>query len=114
MVPRTDNPNSTWYCCNGRTELGADVCSVTSVRRELIDTAVYSYFEQVRLDVEATRHQLAEARDRKLSEVHALRVEAERDAQRAADRLARVRRSGCRTRSGSLCTSSIAMPLGQA
>lgn len=56
------------------------------------DEAVYSYFERVGLDVEATRQQLAEGRDRKLAEVRALREGAEDEAQRASERLSRVRR----------------------
>jgi hypothetical protein len=42
--------------------------------------------------MEATRKAVAEARDRKLTEVRALRDEAEREAHRAEERLARVRR----------------------
>jgi hypothetical protein len=45
----------------------------------------------VALDVEATRAQLAESRDRKLAEVRALHAGAERQAQHTEDRLARVR-----------------------
>lgn len=43
------------------------------------------------MDVEATRAQLAQSRNQKLPEIAALRTEAEQEAQRAADRLARVR-----------------------
>lgn len=57
-----------------------------------IDSAVYRYFEQVRLDVEATRRAIAEARNHKLAEVRALRDAAETEVQRAEERLGRVRR----------------------
>ena len=62
------------------------------MRRRDVDQAVYDYFQRVGLDVEATRQQLAEARDRKLTEVRALRSQADGEAHRAVDRLARVRR----------------------
>jgi DNA invertase Pin-like site-specific DNA recombinase len=68
------------------------LCTMPYVDRAQIDTAVYSYFEQVALDVEATRQQLAEARDRKLAEVRMLRSQAEAERHRAEERLARVRR----------------------
>lgn len=57
-----------------------------------VDTAVYRYFEQVALDVEATREQLTAAVERKRAEVLALCDGAEREAQQAAERLARVKR----------------------
>jgi hypothetical protein len=53
---------------------------------------VFAYFANVALDVDATRAQLAEARDRRLAEVRALRADAESDALRARERLGRVRR----------------------
>jgi hypothetical protein len=72
---------------------GASFCSIPTVHRAEIDAAVYRYFEQVGLDVEATRRQIAEARERKLAEVRALRQRAETEARRADERLARVRRA---------------------
>lgn len=75
--------------CAGRREFGD--CSMPSLRREAIDGPVFRYFQQVGLDVEATRDQLAEARGAKLAEVRALRVQAEGEARRAEERLARVR-----------------------
>jgi site-specific DNA recombinase len=95
MVPRTDpnrrtGPTETYYCY-GRKQ-NPESCSMPPIRRELIDTAVYAYFENVGLDIEATRCQLAESRDRKLVEVRALLGAAEREAQKARERLDRVRR----------------------
>jgi DNA invertase Pin-like site-specific DNA recombinase len=91
MVPRTNGGYEMYYC-NGRSKLGRDFCSTPHLRRVDIDSAVYRYFEQVGLDVEETRRSIAEARDRKLAEVRALREEAEHEARRAEERLARVRR----------------------
>jgi hypothetical protein len=62
------------------------------MKRELIDTGIFDYFTEVALDIEATRKQLAEARDRKLAEIRALTDEANQEALRARGRLERVRR----------------------
>lgn len=91
MVPRTNGGYEMYYC-NGRGKLGRDFCDMPHLRRADIDSAVYRYFEQVGLDVEATRAAIAQARDRKLAEVQALLDAAEREVQRAEERLARVRR----------------------
>jgi hypothetical protein len=65
---------------------------MTPVKRELVDGAVFNYFETVALDVEATKAQLAEAHDRKRSELQALSDQAQAEQQRAQARLAKVRR----------------------
>jgi len=95
MVPRTSRRKgkATYevYGCYGR-QLDPANCSMPPIKRAVIDAAVYRYFEQVGLDVDATRAQMAEARDRKLAEVHALREQAVREQRRAEERLARVRR----------------------
>ena len=91
MVPRSGKlqGGSPHYLCAGRQNLG---CRMPYVDRAMIDSAVYSYFEQVGLDVEATRQAIEEARDRKLAEVRSLLAEAERESARVADRLSRIRR----------------------
>lgn len=58
----------------------------------MVDTAVYSYFEQVGLDVEATRRQVEQARDRQLAQARALREEAERELARTQESRERVER----------------------
>ena len=99
MVPRTTRPgksrpgrsiSETYNCYNRLRDTSS--CSMTPVKRAEIDTAVYSYFEQVSLDVDATREQLSEARDQKLSEVRVLLEQGEAEKRRAEERLARVRR----------------------
>jgi DNA invertase Pin-like site-specific DNA recombinase len=93
MTSRTDRRYGLEdYLCTGRMMQGVEFCDMSSIRRVDVDSAVYRYFEQVGLDVEATRLAVAEARDRKLVEVRALRDDAEREARRAEERLARVRR----------------------
>jgi hypothetical protein len=87
MVARTRGIDN--YLCNGRQIHG---CEMPMVHRADIDQAVYAYFEQVGLDVEATRQTIAESRDRKLHEIRELLSEANREHRRAAERLERVRR----------------------
>jgi hypothetical protein len=53
---------------------------------------VYAYFEQVALDVGATRRTLAEARDRRLTEVSQLLAGSNAEQRRPEERLSRVRR----------------------
>ena len=80
------------YYCNGRHCSGRDFCDMPHLRRADIDQAVYRYFEQLGLDIEATRRTIADARDRKLAEIRALHEQARREARLADERLARVRR----------------------
>ncbi len=91
MTPRTpyNRRHAQYYVCSGVQALG---CSMPQVRRDQIDRAVYAYFEQVGLDVEATRRSLTEARERKVAELRALLLEAEAEAHQAAERMGRVRR----------------------
>lgn len=95
MVPRTDRNRQSGprevYICYGR-HRDPSSCSMSSIARERIDSPVYRYFEQVGLDVEATRMQLADARHQKIAEIQALSAEAEAEKNRADERLARVRR----------------------
>ena len=92
MIARTNSQGNGYYTCARRVEHGPERCDMPHLRRAVIDAAVYRYFEQVGLDVDATRRTIEESQSRKLAEVRALRAEAEREAQRAAERLARVRR----------------------
>jgi site-specific DNA recombinase len=87
MSPRTRR-NYEFYECNGRIH----GCKVGAFRRADIDEGVLVHFEQTALDVEATREQIAAAMDRKVGEAAALLAAAEREAQTAAARLAKVKR----------------------
>ncbi len=89
MVPRTPTYGRPNYLCSGHQVCG---CEMPMAYRDEIDQAVFSYFEQVGLDLEATRQTLVEARDRKLTEIRELLSEASREHRRAEDRLGRVRR----------------------
>lgn len=92
MSPRTDSRGYEYYCCSGHIQLGDEYCEQGCVRRVVVDTAVYSYFEQVGLDVEATRRQVEQARDRQLAQARALREEAERELARTQESRERVER----------------------
>ena len=78
MIPRTNRghagASAEDYLCNGRMSYGPEFCPTGTVRRSGVDLAVYSYFESVGLDVEATRDAIARATDGRLSEVRALRA----------------------------------------
>lgn len=91
MVPRTNGGYQLYYC-NGRQKLGKEFCDTRSIRRAAVDGAVFRYFEQVGLDIEATREQVADARSRRLAEVRALAGQAADDLHQAEERIARVRR----------------------
>jgi DNA invertase Pin-like site-specific DNA recombinase len=94
MVPRSSkNRNGTMhesYRCYERWR-DPSACSMMPVPRAAVDAAVYAYFEQVGLDVEATREQLAQAIERRVAEIKALLGGAEQEAREAESRLARVK-----------------------
>jgi site-specific DNA recombinase len=91
MRPRSDTKTAT-YACYGRFEHGPEHCPQEPVRRELVDRAVMGYFEEVGLDVEATRKQIEEQVGRKLAEVRALLTQAEVDEREAGGAFERVKR----------------------
>lgn len=91
IVPRTNGGYEMYYC-NGRSKMGVEFCDLPHLRRAVIDSAVFSYFEQVGLDIDATRRQIADARDGKLVELRALAAQAEGEKHRAEERIDRVRR----------------------
>jgi site-specific DNA recombinase len=91
MVPRTAVdvraiPDT--YLCAGKQIAG---CKMPMVYRRDIDQAALAYFEQVGLDLDATRETVAEHRDRKLAEIRELLHQAGIQERRAEDRLARIR-----------------------
>lgn len=87
MCPRTRR-NYEFYECMGRIH----GCKTGAIRRSDIDERVLAHFEQVALDVEATREALTAATDRRVKEAKALLAVAESEAQEAAARLSRVKR----------------------
>jgi DNA invertase Pin-like site-specific DNA recombinase len=79
------------YVCE-RVHAGLGGCECKAISKPVVDSAVFAFFQQVGLDVESTREQVAGARNRKLAEVRATLEEARKERGRAEDRLARVRR----------------------
>jgi DNA invertase Pin-like site-specific DNA recombinase len=94
MAPRTSADTGLgWYYCNGRGKLGKEFCDTPHIPRADVDSRVFSYFERVGLDVDATRAQVANARDSRLSEVRSLIESATRAERKASEALARVKRA---------------------
>jgi DNA invertase Pin-like site-specific DNA recombinase len=95
MIPRTNpnraNPPSETYECFTRKQ-DAEACEQPPLKRADIDRAVLAYFEQVGLDLDATREQLRAAIDRKAEETRLLLEGARSQAGTAAEQLARVKR----------------------
>lgn len=95
MIPRTSPnraapPSETYECLNHKLDIEA--CSQTPLQRADLDGAVFAYFEQVGLDLDATRDQLAAAMNQKLDEARLLLKSAEQEAAACSERLARVKR----------------------
>jgi DNA invertase Pin-like site-specific DNA recombinase len=87
MVPRSDN--DVYFCYSRRRDICT--CSQGSVPRAEIDGSVWDYFANVKLDIEATREQVADQLDRRLAEARSLRDSADAEAGCTAANLARVR-----------------------
>ncbi|MBN1530699.1 MAG: recombinase family protein [Thermoleophilaceae bacterium] len=73
-------------------KLRPDRCPQTPIKRHVIDEPAWAFFEQVGLDLDATRSAITQVHDARREEFRALREQAEREARKAEDRLARVRR----------------------
>jgi hypothetical protein len=71
---------------------GAGTCPMPIVSARLIDDAVLAYFQNVWLDVDATKKKLSTSFTAWTEEAAGYRAEAERELQRARERLERVRR----------------------
>lgn len=92
LTPRTNYNGHQVYVCVGKQINGRDFCDMPHLWRSTIDTSVFNYFTQVGLDLDATREAFMSSSVRKLGEVDSLLGEAQREAQRAEERYARVRR----------------------
>jgi DNA invertase Pin-like site-specific DNA recombinase len=79
----------TYYCYEHRHDPGT--CPMPSISRAAVDDAVYAYFRDLELDVQATCEQLAGAMERRLAEARELLGVAEQEERKAAGRLARVK-----------------------
>ncbi|MGN6216148.1 MAG: recombinase family protein [Solirubrobacterales bacterium] len=95
MIPRTypnrANPPSEIYECFTHKQ-DAEACLQLPIKRGDVDRAVLAYFEQVGLDLDATREQLRAAIGRKAEETGLLLEGARSEAGTTAAQLARVKR----------------------
>jgi site-specific DNA recombinase len=87
---RTSNSTRDLYRCYGRHRRPSS-CDIRAISRAKVDDAVYSYFEQLGLDVEAIRDQLAATLEFKQAEARSVLAAAELRAQEAQARIARIK-----------------------
>jgi site-specific DNA recombinase len=80
------------YECSTKRNGGPDACVMGSVPRALLDSAVFTYFEKVAVDLEATKAQLIEKASQQDSEAAARLAAAKREESAATAALVRVRR----------------------
>ena len=85
------HPTDQIYRCQGR-KLHPHTCGMSAIYRSDVDDAVYAYFGDLGLDVEATRQQLVASRGRELAEARAVLGGAEQETQAARGRLEHVKR----------------------
>lgn len=95
MCPRTNKGTETYYCLV-HSRLGNEECTMLDVRREDVDSAVFSYFEKVGLDLEATRAQVSAARDKRLAQVRRSIRDATKEEREASEAFERVQRDYAR------------------
>jgi site-specific DNA recombinase len=85
------HPTDQIYRCQGR-KRHAHTCDMSAVYRSDVDGAVYAYFKDLGLDVEATREQLVAARELELAKARDVLQSAEEETQIARGHLERVKR----------------------
>jgi site-specific DNA recombinase len=78
MLPRSARDSSDVYVCRAH-KADAARCPVPPLRRDVIDQAALSMFEEAVLDVEATREHIAAQLDTQTAETGALVARAERE-----------------------------------
>ncbi|MGH2966328.1 MAG: recombinase family protein [Solirubrobacterales bacterium] len=79
------------YICYERVQ-GKDRCSMPPLRRADLDETVFSFFNEVGLDIEATKARMQEAHDSRLATVQAELRSAKREAKLADEAYTRVQR----------------------
>lgn len=91
MLPRSARDQADHYVCRTH-KLDAAACPVPPVRRDVIDAAALRMFEEVALDVEATRLHLTGQLDARAAETAALGAAAAREVAELAAEADRVER----------------------
>jgi hypothetical protein len=93
MSPRTYSAEEREeYRCLTRIEQGPGACPQTPIERATIDAAALAYFEEVGLDADALRSDIAAAVDDRRALVRDQLRDAVAEERKAAERLERVRR----------------------
>jgi site-specific DNA recombinase len=80
------------YCCVKRLHHGPDACSQPPVKREAVDSALWAYFTDVALDLDATRRLLTEQAAESLGRSTHGVEQAEAELAKAEARLRRIKR----------------------
>jgi DNA repair exonuclease SbcCD ATPase subunit len=103
MLPRSDS-NRDKYVCRTRKQLGGvEACSMPNQDRAAVDGTFFQMFENVTLDLEATRRQVAEEMSSRLEETEA---QADRATREVARLQAEAQRADRDYRSGELSAAS--------
>jgi DNA invertase Pin-like site-specific DNA recombinase len=80
------------YACVKRLHHGPGTCAQPPIKRTAIDDALWSYFADVALDLDATRDALTEQATERLGQLAALRQQTGAELARAEARLSRITR----------------------
>lgn len=89
MLPRSARDQADHYVCRTH-KADAAACPMPPVRRERIDSAALEMFEEVALDVEATREHLVTQLDAQAAETRALAARAAREVAELDEQASRV------------------------
>jgi DNA invertase Pin-like site-specific DNA recombinase len=92
MLPRSAADQADVYVCRAH-KRDAATCPVSPLRRSIIDSAALAMFEDVALDLDATRDHITRQLTSRSAEVSALLQRAEREAAVATERFQRVQRA---------------------
>jgi site-specific DNA recombinase len=91
MLPRSASDAADLYVCRQH-KLDSSSCSLPPIRRDVVDAAALSLFEELALDVDGTRAALAASRDQRIATIQQQVDRAARDIsvlQRQLDRVER-------------------------
>jgi site-specific DNA recombinase len=92
MLPRTDTRSGReYYMCSTRSELGKEACAMRNVPRLPVDQAVFDYFSDVGIDLDATRERLLTTLTAKQNETKQLLRAAQKAERGAAAAIERVK-----------------------
>jgi site-specific DNA recombinase len=94
MTPRTDpgRKNYEVYQCHGRLTRGPEFCPQGTIRRHLVDEALLADLTAHWLDLDETRRRMEQRQNADLAIAREAVAQSEREAQKAADALARIER----------------------